>query len=536
MLVGRRPEMRKYLFAVVLFVALIGVLSTGFMVHSIRLPLLAARPSLWPSFIGLSLCALLTLGNLMMRWLRWHYLVRRFTHTIRVNDSILVFFATLPALVVPFYLGELLRVALLRRRYSAITGYLVAIWFVERIVDAATLLLFLLLVRNSLIGAIMAISIIVPILVFGGKRVGRFGWQLRRLILFLGGVSALAWLAPVGGLYLLLAQQNSAVSLGGTVAVFTSSTLLGGLTGLPLGVAVTGSTMIAKLSEIGAPRETAILAVALFRLGTVWFGVALGLAVLLWRRRRLIQLAGSGAEADHFDEIAGEYGEIIPAHVREQLLSKKVRMIIQRLERRRVPLGARGVDVGCGQGWYLCELARRGFVMHGVDRSESQVKLAAQYAAAQGVSAVLRQGDATALPYGDGEFDFAYSINVFHHIVDPATRLAAFSEIARVLKPGGMFFLHEMNAENLFFRLYMGYFFPLIRKIDEGTEQWILPSWLPRIQGGAWDERIEYFTFFPDFIPAVILRWLSGVEAYFERSHLRRFSAHYMAVFNKVRP
>ena len=528
--------MRKYLFAIVLFVALIGALSTGFWLLSLRSPPATVRPDQLAVAAGLSACALLTLGNLMMRWLRWHFLLRRFTHTIRVNDSILVFFATLPALVVPFYLGELLRVALLRRRYSAITGYLVAIWFVERIVDAATLLLFLLLVKRWFIGAAMALLIIVPTLAFGGKKVGRFGWQPRRLILFLGGVSALAWLAPVGGLFLLLAQQNSAVSLGDAATVFTSSTLLGGLTGLPLGVAVTGSTMIGKLSVIGAPRETAILAVALFRLGTAWFAVALGLSVLLWRRRRLIQLAGSGADADHFDEIADEYIEIIPDHVRERLLSKKVGIIVQGLERRRIPCGARGLDVGCGQGWYLCELARRGFDMHGVDRSESQVKLASEYAAAQGVSAVLRQGDATALPYGDGEFDFAYSINVLHHIVDPAMRLAAFSEITRVLKPGGMFFLHEMNAENLFFRLYMGYFFPLIRKIDDGTEQWILPSWLPRIKSGAWDERIEYFTFFPDFIPAVILRRLSGLEAALERSHLRRFSAHYMAIFDKARP
>ena len=65
-----------------------------------------------------------------------------------------------------------------------------------------------------------------------------------------------------------------------------------------------------------------------------------------------------------------------------------------------------------------------------------------------------------ALEYEDSYFDFVYSINVIHHIIDPVLRDLTFREIIRVLKPSGTFFLQKINTQNFLFRSYMGYVFP----------------------------------------------------------------------------
>ena len=48
-------------------------------------------------------------------------------------------------------------------------------------------------------------------------------------------------------------------------------------------------------------------------------------------------------------------------------------------------------------------------------------------------------------------------------------------ELFRVLKPGGLLFVHEINTRNMLFRFYMGYVFPSLNCIDEGVERWLLP-------------------------------------------------------------
>jgi SAM-dependent methyltransferase len=49
----------------------------------------------------------------------------------------------------------------------------------------------------------------------------------------------------------------------------------------------------------------------------------------------------------------------------------------------------------------------------------------------------FHQADAQNLLYADGKFDIVYSLNAFEHIPDP---LIAISEVARVLRKGGIFF------------------------------------------------------------------------------------------------
>ena len=135
------------------------------------------------------------------------------------------------------------------------------------------------------------------------------------------------------------------------------------------------------------------------------------------------------------------------------------------------------------------------------------------------------------MPFRDGTFDFVYAIGVLHHLDRDTDRSTAFREIHRVLKPGGRFLLHETNPSNLLFRFYMGYVFPVLKSIDEGTEQWIDPRNL-QIEGMRLD-RVEYSTFLPDFTPAPLMQPLSALNRRLEDSRWRVYAAHYFARFIK---
>jgi ubiquinone/menaquinone biosynthesis C-methylase UbiE len=97
------------------------------------------------------------------------------------------------------------------------------------------------------------------------------------------------------------------------------------------------------------------------------------------------------------------------------------------------------LDVPVGTGLFTCGKYRRlpQARLTCLDYSEGMLGAAKTRFAAAGVSnAVFRQGDAGALPFADECFDAVLSMNGFHAFPD---KEAAFKELYRVLKPGGLF-------------------------------------------------------------------------------------------------
>jgi 2-polyprenyl-3-methyl-5-hydroxy-6-metoxy-1,4-benzoquinol methylase len=486
--------------------------------------------------VALGLAAALTTANLVLRWLRWTFLVRRMDVRVPTREGVRLYFATLPASVTPFYLGELIRAQLLAARFPGGRVAVAIVWFIERASDALVLLLFLLLARGDWLWAGAAIATWIGALsLLRGSRSPQLRGLARPVVLVTVLTStAIAWALAVAALWGALALAGESQSWRLAAEAMASGTLLGGIAGVPLGTGVAGSATILVLQGHGVAEPAAASVVAVFRAGTAWYAVGLGLLTLAASRRQLAAFLRPADGAEHFDEIAADYQEQIPAHVRERLLQRKVAFMAHRLTAESIGAGARGLDVGCGQGWYACEMAARGYTIDALDQSVDQIEQATRYAATRGCGVRFQAVDAERLPFPEAAFDFAYSINVIHHIVDPDKRALVLQEIVRVLRPGGVFFLHEINTQNPLFRFYMSYFFPLMCEIDEGTERWVKAGALPVVPGAAWEDQLDYFTFLPDFTPRQLLRALRGLEEWLEHSPLRSWSAHYVARLKKT--
>ncbi|MGZ4334471.1 MAG: class I SAM-dependent methyltransferase [Gaiellaceae bacterium] len=111
------------------------------------------------------------------------------------------------------------------------------------------------------------------------------------------------------------------------------------------------------------------------------------------------------------------------------------------------PKDLRALDVGCGPGETDALLSDFG-ELHGVDVSAELIARARE----KNPSATYAHYDGRTLPYQDGSFDFAFAINVVHH-VPPAQWPTFAAELARVLRPGGVAALVEHNPLNPLTRL-----------------------------------------------------------------------------------
>lgn len=95
----------------------------------------------------------------------------------------------------------------------------------------------------------------------------------------------------------------------------------------------------------------------------------------------------------------------------------------------------RTLDLGCGIGFWLVELARRGASsITGADLSANSLALAKQRCQHFNVDAELVEANAEKLPFPDNAFDHVNCQGVVHHTPSPQR---AISEIHRVLRPEG---------------------------------------------------------------------------------------------------
>lgn len=106
--------------------------------------------------------------------------------------------------------------------------------------------------------------------------------------------------------------------------------------------------------------------------------------------------------------------------------------------------GAVVLEVAPGPGYLVIEPAKCGFIVTGVEISADFVAIEKRNAKEAGVNVNFKQGNASKLPLENDMYDFIICSAAFKNFNKP---LDALHEMHRVLKPGGMTLILDMNHE-----------------------------------------------------------------------------------------
>jgi SAM-dependent methyltransferase len=150
------------------------------------------------------------------------------------------------------------------------------------------------------------------------------------------------------------------------------------------------------------------------------------------------------------------------------------------------------LDVGTAQGSFLISCAKLGYQAVGVEPSEIARKTGEQLARRMGFRLEVRAGYVEDLPFQAETFDIVHALSVIEHVADVK---AAFAEVYRVLKPGGIFWFNGASALHPFQKEIQG--FPLFGWYPDRLKRKIM-YWArehkPELVGHTETPAINWFT------------------------------------------
>ncbi len=143
------------------------------------------------------------------------------------------------------------------------------------------------------------------------------------------------------------------------------------------------------------------------------------------------------------------------------------------------------LDLGCAGGFMAEALAKKGAEITGIDPAAQAIAAARAHAAREGLAIRYDVGVGEALPYGDGAFDCVVCVDVLEHVADLQRVMA---EVARVLKPGGMFLYDTINRNWMARLATITVAEDILRLLPKGThdpDMFITPGELAAAMAGA---------------------------------------------------
>ena len=282
----------------------------------------AARLFHWPLLVPV---LLLSLGNYMVRFLRWQRYLRRSEVAVEAWLSLRIFLCGLVMSVTPGKLGEVFKAYLVKAHTGAPVSRTGPIVVAERVTDL--LALVLLLFAGSLVyrtgwetvivsGAVTGVLVLglvsphathvvlalverVPWLRSYGERIERAYASMRfllgpSLLVQATLLGTLAWFCECLGFTLVLHGLGIDEPVARATFIYATATLVGALLFLPGGIGGTEASMWALLVKDGAVKQHALAATFIIRLATLWFAVLVGALVLLRDRRLTVEEADLG--------------------------------------------------------------------------------------------------------------------------------------------------------------------------------------------------------------------------------------------------
>lgn len=263
------------------------------------------------TFVQLAALLALSAANYLLRGLRWHLFARRLGLPLHLGANLRHFLGGFAMSVTPGRVGELVRMRWIKREAGWAVERSAPLVLMDRAYDLLAMALLLGLAVSLAAGGIAGAFPVVALafgagvvvtrprllagaLTLGYRITGRFGRAFARaraaaqsLARFSHAPTMAAaltagligWGAEGYAFHLLLGWMGADVGLWQALAIFLFASLAGGLTGAPGGLGGAEAAMVALLAAAGVPMEVALAATAVIRLTTLWFAIAIGLAV-----------------------------------------------------------------------------------------------------------------------------------------------------------------------------------------------------------------------------------------------------------------
>lgn len=170
----------------------------------------------------------------------------------------------------------------------------------------------------------------------------------------------------------------------------------------------------------------------------------------------LAELLGCREDRLSFAELLAYYYRLVPPASEELLAGHMAHFDVEAEQaeaalgelagRRTHPETEAFLDVGCGLGQYLRAGLQRFSVAVGIDLSLAQLVLARKHLAEAGQTPLLVAARSERLPFRASTFGVAVAADSLEHVADAS---ATVGETARVLRPGGAFYLSTPNRFSL---------------------------------------------------------------------------------------
>lgn len=142
----------------------------------------------------------------------------------------------------------------------------------------------------------------------------------------------------------------------------------------------------------------------------------------------------------YFDDVASQWDKM-----QESFFSEAVREKAYTVAN--IQSGEIAADIGAGTGFITEGLIQRGLRVIAIDQSEAMLQeLKKKFKSAGEID--YRKGEAEKLPVEGDSIDYVFANMFLHHVELPSI---AIKEMVRILKPGGMLVITDMDEHNFEF-------------------------------------------------------------------------------------
>lgn len=274
------------------------------------------------TYFPLILC--LTFMGYLLRFLKWEVFLRTIDIQISIKNSLMIFLSGMSMAITPGKAGEILKsfllkssekvdiartvpVVLAERLTDLLAMILLAAWGITRFSNGVGLLAFIFLILISAVLLMQNRRLCLGIL-FKLKKYTAISGILERLevlyesshellrfkvVLYTTMISTASWFLECLSFYFVLQGFDLNQPVLDALFIFSFSSIAGAVSMLPGGLGVTETSMIGLMIGLGVDKSKAIAATMMGRFATLWFGVIIGIAVLLVNQKRWLHMEGA---------------------------------------------------------------------------------------------------------------------------------------------------------------------------------------------------------------------------------------------------